>query len=121
MVDSLFAPFLQLACAVSSRGALKAHGEQQALALLEEGLRVANLAKEDLIGRGCTEPRKVLLAGLLWRKTTVSQAWIKKHRGMKNAANATKIIHRMDLSQLQEKVSGNLRRFVSEKMREHEH
>lgn len=31
--------------------AMKAHGEQQALALLEEGVRVANLAKEDLIGR----------------------------------------------------------------------
>ena len=47
----LFAPFPQPARAVSSRGALKTHGEQQALALLEEGLRVSKLAKEDLIGR----------------------------------------------------------------------
>ena len=72
---------------------------------------MANLAKEDLIAQGCTEPRKVLLAGLLWKKTTVSQAWIAEHLGMKNAANVSRVIHRMDLSQLQEKVSGNLRRF----------
>ena len=100
---------------------MKAHGKQQALALLEEGLRVATPPKEDLIGQGCTEPRKVLLAGLLWKKTTVSQAWIAEHLGMKNAANVSRVIHRMDLSQLQEKVSGKLRRFVSEKMQEHEH
>jgi hypothetical protein len=50
-MNSLFAPLPQTARAVSSRGALKTHGEQQALALLEEGVRVANLAKEDLIGR----------------------------------------------------------------------
>ena len=82
---------------------------------------MANLAKEDLLGQGCTEPRKVLLAGLLWKKTTVSQAWIAEHLGMKNVANVSRVMHRMDLTQLQERVSGNLRRFVSEKMKEHEH
>jgi hypothetical protein len=46
-----FAPVPQPPRAVPSRGALKAYGEQQEPALLEEGLRVANLAKEDLIGR----------------------------------------------------------------------
>ena len=51
MSNQCFILCSQLARAVSSRGALKAHDEQQALALLEEGLRVANLAKEDLIGR----------------------------------------------------------------------
>ncbi len=91
---------------------MKAHGGQQALALPEEGLRVANLAKEDLAGSGCTEPRKVLPEWLLWQKTTVSKAWIAEHLGMKNAANVSRALHRMDLSQLQEKVSGNLRRFV---------
>ena len=100
---------------------VKSHGEQQALALLEEGLRVANLVKEDLVGHGCTEPRKGLLAGLLWKKTTVSQAWIAEHLGMKNAANVSRVIHRMDLSQFQEKISGNLRRFVSEKVKGCEH
>jgi hypothetical protein len=63
----------------------------------------------------------VLLAGSLWKKTTVSQAWIAEHLGMKNAANVSRVIHRMELSQLQEKVPGNLMRFVSEEMKEHEH
>jgi hypothetical protein len=62
-----------------------------------------------------------LLAGVLWKKTTVSQAWLAEHLGMRNAANVSRIIHRMDFSQLQEKVSENLRRFVSERMKENEH
>jgi len=58
---------------------------------------VANLAKEELVGLGCMEPRKVLPAGLPWKKTTVSQAWIVEHVGMKNADNVSRVIHRMDL------------------------
>jgi len=49
-----------------------------------------------LIGRGqLTEPLKVLHAGLLWKKTTLSQAWIAEHQGMKNASNVSRVIHRM--------------------------
>jgi len=62
-----------------------------------------------------------LLAGLLWKKTTVSQAWIAEHLGMRNAANVSRVTHRMDFSQLQEKVSENLRRFVSDGMKGNEH
>jgi REP element-mobilizing transposase RayT len=98
----------------------KAHGEQKALDLLEAGLRVAGLAKEELAGHRCTEPRKVLLAGLLWKKTTVSQAWIAEHLGMKNAANVSRVIHRMDLSRLENKVSEELWRFAGAKMKENE-
>ncbi len=35
---------------------------------------------------------------------------------MRNAANVSRAIHRMDLPQIQEKVSKDFRRFVSEKM-----
>jgi hypothetical protein len=55
------------------------------------------------------------------KKTTVSQAWIAEHLGIKNADDVNRCFHRMGLSQLQEKVSGDLRRFASEKMKEHEH
>ena len=41
--------------------------------------------------------------------------------GHEKCRNVSRVIHRMDLAQLQEKVSGNLRRFVSEKMKENEH
>jgi hypothetical protein len=99
----------------------KAHGEQKALELLEEGLRVAKLTKDELAGHRCTEPRKVLLAGLLWKKTTVSQMWIAEHLSMKTAANVSRVVHRMDPARLEEKVSEALWRFVSEKMKENEH
>jgi len=42
----------------------------------------------------------VLLAGLLWKKTTVFQAWIAEHLGMKNAANVSRVIHRMGSSRV---------------------
>jgi hypothetical protein len=62
----------------------------------------------------------VLLAGLLWKKTTVSQSWIAGHLGMKNAANLSRVIHLMALSRIGKKVSAKFRRFISEKMKENE-
>jgi hypothetical protein len=57
----------------------------------------------------------VLLAGLLWKKTTVSHAWIAENLGMKNAANVCRVIHSMVLSRLEKKASAKFTRFVSEK------
>lgn len=99
----------------------QAHGEQTAMELLEEGLRLAQMGGEDLAGSRCTDPRKVLLAWLLWKKTTVSQAWIAGRLGMRNAANVSRVIHRMDFSQMQKRVPEKLSRFVSGKMEENEH
>ena len=44
------------------------------------------------------EPPKMLIAGLIWKKTTVSQAWIAEHLGMKNVDNVSRAIHLMALS-----------------------
>jgi hypothetical protein len=57
----------------------------------------------------------VLLAGLLWKKTTASQVWRAEHLGMKNAADLSSVIHRVDLSRSEKKVPETLRSFVSEK------
>jgi hypothetical protein len=62
----------------------------------------------------------VLLAGLLWKKTTVSQSWIAEYLGMKNAANVSRVIHLMALSWIEKKVSAKFTRFVSEKTKENE-
>jgi hypothetical protein len=62
----------------------------------------------------------VLLAGLLWKKTTVSQAVIVEHLGMKNAANLSRVIHLMALSWIEKKISAKFTRFISEKMKENE-
>jgi hypothetical protein len=40
---------------------------------------------------------------------------------MRKAADVSRVFHRMELSQLQEKGSGNLRRFVAEKTKENAH
>ena len=61
------------------------------------------------------EPPKMLLAGLLWKKTTVSQAVIVEHLGMKNAANASRAIHLMDSSLIEKNIPETLRGFVSGK------
>jgi hypothetical protein len=76
---------------------------------------------EDLAGSRCTDPRKVLLAWLLWKKTTVSQAWIAGRLGMRNAANVSRVIHRMDFSRMQKRVPETLSRFVLGKIKENEH
>ena len=76
---------------------------------------------DELAGHRCTEPRKVLLAGLLWKKTTMSQSWIAEHLGMKNAANVSRVIHRMDLLRIEKKVPTKLRCFVFKKMKQNEH
>ena len=62
----------------------------------------------------------MLLAGLLWKKTTVSQVVIAEHLGMKNAANVSRVIRRMGSSRIEKKVPETLRCFVSEKMKEKE-
>jgi putative transposase len=98
-----------------------AHGEQKARALLAEGLRMAELSDDDLAGFRCTEPRKVLLAALLWKKTTVSKAWIAEHLCMKNAANVSRVVHRMDQARLLKKVSKEMRWFIDGEMKENAH
>ena len=53
-------------------------------------------------------------------KTTMSQSWIAEHLGMKNAANVSRVIHRMDLSRIEKKVPETLWCFVSEKLKGNE-
>jgi hypothetical protein len=62
----------------------------------------------------------VLLAGLLWKMTTVPQAVIAENLGMKNAANVSRVIHIMVLSRIEKKVSAKFTKFLSEKTKENE-
>jgi hypothetical protein len=71
------------------------------------------------IGRSISlsEPPKMLLVRLLWKKTTMSQVMIAEHMGMKHAADLSSVIHSVDLSRLEKKAPGKLKRYVSEKMK----
>lgn len=48
----------------------------QAERWLAQGFRAAELAPAGLEGLKGSDPRKLAIAGLLWKRTTVSQEWI---------------------------------------------
>lgn len=71
-----------------------AHGEKEAERLLKEGMDAAGLRKKDLEALAANEKRKVAIGSVIWRKTTVSQAWIADKLKMRNAANVSLALHR---------------------------
>jgi len=75
----------------------KAHGLQQAKALLSEGLIQANLTKKDLLNLNGSDPRKISLALLIRKKTMVSNAWLAEHLKMKSAANVSRLLANQDI------------------------
>jgi putative transposase len=78
----------------------RAHGEQQAEALLAEGLRAHQLSPPMLVSLPGTDPRKIAVAQRLWANTTASQAWIAQRLHMKSAANVSQILRRQKTSHL---------------------
>jgi hypothetical protein len=66
-----------------------AHSEEQARRWLTEGLKAAGLVAKDLPGMKGSDPRKLALAELLWKRTTISQEWIAENLSMRSAANVS--------------------------------
>jgi len=95
-----------------------AHGVEEAAKLLKKGLMLAGLEKKDLGKLRANDPRKVALAHLLWRKTIVSQAWIADNLKMRNAANVSLALHRVN--ERQKKLPRQLLKFIR-KMQEDAH
>jgi hypothetical protein len=73
-----------------------AHGEEQAKRWLAEGLKAAGLMARDLPGLKGSDPRKLALAELLWKQTTVSQEWIAEKLSMRSAANVSQQLRRFN-------------------------
>jgi REP element-mobilizing transposase RayT len=72
----------------------QSHGLKQAEQWLEQGLAAAGLSEEDLGQLKGSDPRKVALAELLWRRTTVSQEWLAERLRMRSAANVSQLLRR---------------------------
>jgi REP element-mobilizing transposase RayT len=70
------------------------HGLKQAQRWLHAGLEVAGLGEEDMGKLKGSDPRKVFLAELLWRRTTVSQVWLAEKLAMRSAANVSQLLRR---------------------------
>ena len=82
----------------------RAHGMQQAEQLFVAGLHSAGLSETDLPALKSTDPRKVALAQLLWRQTTVSQSWLAGRLHLRSAANVSQLLapHRSQSSESKE-------------------
>jgi putative transposase len=66
---------------------LKSHGDEQAERWSVKGLKTAGLDEKDLRALKGTDPRKLVLAELLWKRTTVSKEWIAEKLRMRSGAN----------------------------------
>ena len=72
----------------------RAHGMQQAEEWLRKGLEAADLTPGQLAALKGTDPRKTVLADLLWRHTTVSQSWLAEKLHLRSAANVSQVLRR---------------------------
>ena len=90
-----------------------AHGEQQAEAWLKQGLKAAGLTTAEVGRLKGSDVRKLLLADLLWRRTTVSQEWLAAKLAMKSAANVSQQLRRMDRKKVRAQAPEALREFLA--------
>jgi putative transposase len=89
-----------------------AHSEEQAERWLAEGLKLAVLVARNLPGLKGSDPRKLALAELLWKRTTVSQDGIAKRLSMRSAANVSKQLRRFNRVKTQSKLSPEMQTFL---------
>lgn len=74
----------------------RAHGLEEAEAYVREGLAAAGLQEAELSALKGADARKVLLARLVWKKTTADQEWIAKRLSMGSATNVSQQIRRLE-------------------------
>ena len=90
------------------------HGQQQAEAWLQQGLKAAGLKPAEVAKLKGSDVRKLLLADLLWRRTTVSQEWLAEKLAMKSAANVSQQLRRLDRKRTLAQAPAELRDFLDE-------
>jgi REP element-mobilizing transposase RayT len=93
---------------------VREHGERQAEAWLARGLKAGGFKPGSLAQVKGSDPRKVLLADLLWRQTVVSQEWLAEKLAMKSAANVSQQLRRLDAKAAVKKVPEELKHFLEE-------
>ncbi len=91
---------------------VREHGERQALAWLARGLKAGGLKPGSLSKVKGSDPRKVLLADLLWRRTVVSQEWLAAKLEMSSGANVGQQLRRLDGKSAIKKVPEEMKQFL---------
>jgi REP element-mobilizing transposase RayT len=92
----------------------RAHREEQAERWLREGMKAAGLVVGDLPGLKGSDPRKLALAELLWKRTTVSQEWIADKLAMRSAANVSQQLRRLERRKVLSKLPPAMLRFIND-------
>ena len=90
------------------------HGENQAEAWLKQGLKAAGLKTTELRTLKGSDPGKLLLADLLWRRTAVSQEWLAEKLAMKSAANVSQQLRRLDRKKALARQPAAMREFLDQ-------
>ena len=93
---------------------VREHGERQAEVWLARGLRAAGLKSAVLARIQGSDPRKVLLAELLRRRTVVSQEWVAESIPMESAANVSQQLRRLERKEAARKVPAAMKEFLEE-------
>ena len=96
----------------------QAHGLERAERWLRDGLAVAGLNEEDLLKTPGSDPRKIALAQLLWRRTTVSQVWLAERLAMRSAANVSQLLRRAGSRRIDRRLPKRLLTFVARAIKE---
>ena len=90
------------------------HGEKQAGMWLKAGLKAAGLRASELSGMKGSDAKKLMLADLLWRRTTVSQEWLAEKLAMHSGANVSQQLRRLDRKKVQAKLPELLKVFLEQ-------
>jgi len=91
-----------------------AHSEEQAAQWLADGLKAAGLMAKDLPALKGSDPRKLALADLLWKRTTVSQDWIAAKLSMRSAANVSQQLRRFNRGKTKAKLPPGMQAFLGD-------
>jgi len=94
--------------AYNSSTEYKSHNLQQAQLLFDEGLKKSKLTQQALLHLSGSDPRKVFLAMLIRKKTTVSNSWLAENLKMKSAANVSRLLKKYDVKKLTEHLPSDL-------------
>jgi len=90
------------------------HGHRQAEVLLRKGMKAGGFKAADMARVKGSDPRKVLLADLLWRRTVVSQQWLAGKLAMSSAANVSQQLRRLDRKRALGMVPETMKTFLDE-------
>ena len=92
----------------------RAHGLECAERHLKEGLKAAGLKVTELDQLKGSDPRKLALAELLWKRTVVSQEWLAEKLRMKSAANVGQQLRRLDKKGMKTKLPHELVEYLQQ-------